>query len=636
MHGKRFGPTNDFIEFRREEIEQSMPSRFQKQVAKYGDRLAIRAEEYELTYDELNQRANRIARAILEQRGEGQEPVALLLSHSVPMISGILGVLKSGKIYMSLPSWLPRARINYMLNDSQAGLIVTNSENLPLVYELVQDATQLVNIDELDSDLSAEDLNLSIQPDDIAWLRYTSGSTGQPKGIFKNHRNSLHHNMRGINDMHLCIHDRLASLAMPGVNFRHAIFSGASCHRMDVRQEGLAGLANWLIQEEITICDFVVTAFRHFVDTLTGAEAFPRLRLIRLGSEPVYRKDVELYRRYFPPDCLLANQMATTETGTICRYYIGKETQINGSLMPAGYADPDKEVLLLDENSEKVGPGQIGEIAVKSHHLSEGYWRKPELTKARFLPDPAGGDERIYMTGDLGRMLPDGRFVHLGRKDFQVKIRGYRVEVAEIETALLNLEPIKEAVVVARADSQCDQRLIAYLVLFEGFSSTVSMLRHALAEALPDYMIPSAFVIMDALPLTLNGKINRLALPKPGTERPELDIPFAAPRTLVEGTLAEIWSGVLGLDETGIHDNFFDLGGNSLLATQIISRVINTFQMRVSLPSLFRSPTIADMAVVLARNMTENVESGDVEQILAELEKLSEDEIKMMLDDENS
>jgi acyl-coenzyme A synthetase/AMP-(fatty) acid ligase len=427
------------------------------------------------------------------------------------------------------------------------------------------------------------------------------------------------------------MNDRIAG----GVNW-HAVYCGATCYPLNIREDGLDGLANLLIQEKITVLNLYVTAFRHFVDTLTGAEKFPNLRLIRLGAEPVYKRDVELYRRHFSPDCLLANLLGTTETGLICEYFVNRETQIDGSLVPVGYPVPDKQVLLLDEHGKEIEPDQVGEIAVKSRYLSDGYWRKPELTQAKFLPDSKGGDERIYLTGDLGCMLPDGRFIHMGRRDFQVQIRGYRVEVAEIEMALVNLDAIKEAVVVAREDSRDDQRLVAYLVPVEGLSFTVSTLRRALAEVLPDYMIPSAFVTMDALPLTSSGKVNRLALPEPGTARPELGIPFAAPRTPVEDTLARIWSDVLGLDEVGIYDDFFALGGNSLLATQIISRVINTFQVRVPLIALFQSPTIADMALAIVQNMTEEAESEDIEQMLAELAELSEDEVKMRLDDEIS
>ena len=253
-----------------------------------------------------------------------------------------------------------------------------------------------------------------------------------------------------------------------------------------------------------------------------------------------------------------------------------------------------------------------------------GYWRKPELTQAKFLPDLARGDKRTYLTGDLGRMLPDGLLFHLGRRDFQLKVRGRRIEAAEIEMALLDLDAIREAVVVAREDSYGDERLVAYFIPAGGSNPTVSMLRRALAELLPDYMIPSTFVIIDALPLTPSGKIDRLALPEPDMARPEQDVPFTAPRTPVEENLAEIWSDVLGLHEVGVYDDFFDLGGNSLLATQIVSRALTTFQTKVALRSLFQSPTIADMAVILVQNMAKKLESADIEKILADLEKLSD------------
>jgi len=281
-----------------------------------------------------------------------------------------------------------------------------------------------------------------------------------------------------------------------------------------------------------------------------------------------------------------------------------------------------------------VGSGDIGEIAVKSCYLSPGYWRRPDLTELAFLPDPEGGSERIYRTGDLGRMLPDGLLQHLGRKDFQVKVRGYRVEISEIELILLDFPAVKEAVVVAREDRPGDQRLVAYLVQNQQSVPTVSGLRRFLNEKLPEYMIPSAFVLLDALPLTPNGKVNRLALPPPGNARPEMDNPFVAPGTPIEVELAKMWAEVLSLDEVGIHDNFFDLGGHSLLATQVISRVINTFKVELPIKSLFESPTVADMAVVITENMAKKVGDEELALMLAELESLSDEEARKRLADE--
>jgi len=300
---------------------------------------------------------------------------------------------------------------------------------------------------------------------------------------------------------------------------------------------------------------------------------------------------------------------------------------------PVGYPVEDMEVFLIDEEGKKVGFNRVGEIAVKSRYLSPGYWRMADLTRAKFLPDPNGGDKRIYLTGDLGRMLSDGCLYHLGRKDFQVKVRGYSVEVAEIEMALLSLASIKEAVVAPWEDQSGDQRLVAYLVPNNGFASSVSQLRSFFEDRLPDYMAPSAFVFLDTLPLNPNGKLDRRALPAPAPTRPELDTLFVAPRTSVEETLVRIWAEVLGLDQVSIHDNFLDLGGHSLKATQIISRVIDRFRVELPVKSLLEAPTVAEMAVVITQNQAKKAEKEDVSRTLAELEALSDEEAQQLLAD---
>ena len=619
-------PTNVFIEFKKEEIEKSVPDRFEKQVDRYPDRIAIKTGYQELTYKTLNQAANRVARSILNQRGKGEEPVALILENGAPMIAAILGVLKVGKLYVPLDPSLPRARATYILRDSQADLVVTNNKNLALAKDLAQNVPQLVNIDELDSSLSAENLDLSISPDTLTWILYTSGSTGEPKGVVQNHRNLLHFIMNYTNGFHICADDRLTLLYSCSVNAgAHDIFSallnGASLYPWDIKEEGLTRLADWLTQQEITIYSSVPTVFLHFLDTLTGKEKFPALRLIKMMGEPVYKRHVELYKKHFSQDCIFVNRLGSTETGSVRWYFIGKEIRIAGSNVPVGYPVEDNEVLLFDDAGKAVGLGQVGEIAVKSRYLSPGYWRRPELSQSAFLPDSEGGDERLYCTGDLGRMLPDGCLVHLGRKDFQVKIRGYRIEVAEIEMALLDHVAIKEAVVLPWEARPGDQRLVAYVIPAAQQAPTVTELRRFLMESLPNYMIPSTFVMLDALPLAPNRKVNRRALPVPGRSRPELDNPYVAPRSPVEEVLAEIWAQVLGLDQAGINDNFFELGGHSLLATQVISRVINTFRVKVPLRSLFQAPTVADMAVVIVLNQVEKTASKDIDRMLAELGK---------------
>jgi amino acid adenylation domain-containing protein len=634
IRAKCFHPTGKFIEFKKEEIEQSIPDRFEEQVAKYPDRLAVKSSSYALTYDELNKAANQVARAILAQRGEGQEPIALVFGKGTPLIITILGALKAGKIYLPLNPTYPRLRNLLILKDSQAGLIVTDNENLPVAREQAGNGVQLLNIDAIDSSLSTENLGLSISPDALAYILNTSGSTGRPKGVVQKHRNLLHVVMRTTNALHICADDRLTFLGSRGGDVFHALLNGAAVYPVNDKAGGLADLANWLIQEEVTVYHSVATVFRHFVSTLTATERFPKLRLIRLHGESAHRRDVELYKKHFAPDCIFVTQIGSIETGHFRLYFVDKKTQITGSIVPLGYAVEGMKVLLLNEDDKRLGFNQAGEITVKSRYLSAGYWRRSDLTKATFLADPEGTEERIYRTGDLGSMQPDGCLVYHGRKDFRVKIRGNTVEVADIEMALLDLAAVKEAVVVAREDVPGNKRLVAYIVPAIKPAPTIGAIRRGLAEKLPDYMIPSAVVIMDTLPLTGIGKVDRRALSAPDRARPDLENTFVAPRTPAEEVLARVWAKVLGLERVGIHDNFLELGGHSLLATQIISRVFNTFHVEVPVRALFEAPTVADMAEVITQNGAKKAKQEDLTRILAELEALSDEEAQHLLKQE--
>ncbi|MFC1716328.1 amino acid adenylation domain-containing protein [Candidatus Poribacteria bacterium] len=615
---RRLGPDSSFTRFRKEDIEQSIPDRFRQQVAKYPDRPAIKTEEHQLTYRELNEAANRVAHAILALCGEGEECVTLLLEHGASVVIGIFGVLKAGKTYVSLDASLPRARNAYILEDSQTRVIVTDSRYLPLAEELADHTIQVLNIDEIAPDSCDEDPDIFISPDTLAFIVYTSGTTGQPKGVVENHRNLLHEVMILTNLYRMSQRDRVSLIH--SCSYRAStwylfpvLLNGACIYPFAIMEEGTEYLSDWLIQEGITLLGgrmFVREVFR----THTGAEKFPSLRLSLLGGDSIYRKDVEACRKTFSNDHVMIVDFSSTEAGVISQYFIDRETEVPDGVMPVGYVAADKEVLILDDDRNEVGVNQIGEIAVKSRYISPGYWRRPDLTEAKFLPDPEDGDERIYLTGDLGRMLPDGCLICLGREDFQVKIRGYRVEIGEVEAALLNLDNINKVAVLAREDLSGDRRLVAYINPERQPAPTVSILRRSLAEKLPDYIIPAIFVFVDAMPMTATSKIDRRKLPAPSTARPELDALFVAPQTPIEETLTGIWAEILELDQVGIHDNFFDLGGNSLQATQIVSRVTKTFQVKMSLRSVLQSSTVADMAAIIAQDRARNVGNGDVEK----------------------
>jgi len=630
IRAKCFHPSGSFVEFDKEEVEQSIPDRFEQMVRRYPERIAVKTKNYTLTYAELNRMANRVARAILARRGEGEEPIALLLEHDAPMVAAILGTLKAGKIFVPLDPSYPQAGLNYLFEDSQAALIVTDNKNLLVAEGLARSVRQLINIDELDSSLSDENIGLPLSPDTLAYILYTSGSTAQAKGVLQNHRNTLHTIMNYTNAFRVCVYDRLTLLhscnfSVAIIDVFCALLNGAAVYPFNVRAEGMDHLTDWLVHEEITIYNWNPAAFRSFVGTLTMKDELPKLRLVVLGSEPVISRDAELYKKYFSPQCILVNRLGSTETTNFRLYFIDRDAQINGTIVPVGYAVEDMEVLLLDGGGERVGFNEVGEIAVKSRDLAVGYWRNPALTRAVFLPDPMGGNQRIYLTGDLGRMRPDGCLTHVGRKDFQVKIRGYRIELGEIEAALLNLYVVKQAVVVARGNEAGDDCLTAYVVPSVNPRPTMSALRRALAKRLPDYMIPAAFVVVDSLPLLPNGKVDRRALPAPGRTRPELEVPFVSPRTPIEEALAGIWAEALGIDQVGVVDNFFDLGGHSLLAGRVISRMRDTFQMDVPIQSFLEAPTVADIALVITRCLARELEDDELAHTLAYIESLPDE-----------
>ena len=382
-------------------------------------------------------------------------------------------------------------------------------------------------------------------------------------------------------------------------NSLFALLNGAALHPFNVNELGLSRLVAYLIEEKITVCAISVPLFRKLCESLTGNENFSDLRVLRLTSEASYKSDFELYKRFFPGTCRLANMLAPTETGILRLFLMDHDTRIDGDEIPLGYPVDDNDILLLDEEGREVGYHEVGEIVVRSRYMSSGYWLRPELNQAKFRADPDNADQRFYYTGDLGLMLPDGCLIHKGRKDFRVKVRGYGVEIGEVEKILRAHAGVKECTVVDRRSELGETKLVAYYTSSSQLMPNASELRMFLSRSLPDYMVPSMFVKLETIPLTPNGKVDRRALPEPGGSRPELDTPFLPPRTDVEKLLAQIVSECTGVDRVGIDDNFFELGGDSLILTRLLSRLSVTFQQEFSMQELFAAPSVAGIACLL-------------------------------------
>ncbi len=592
----------------------SLASIFEAQVDRYPDRTAVASGDSRLTYGELNQTANRIAQIVLARLGSGPASVALLFRPGASIVAAILGVLKAGKLYVALDPSYPPPRTAFMLEDCEAKLLLTDTRHVSFAKQLAQGGQEVVNCNDIDPSAAAANPNCLVMGSTSAFLLYTSGSTGNPKAVLHNHRNVLVEVRNYTSDARICPDDRLAvwhsfSFANSIRNLYGALMNGAAVFPYDLPNQGLMPLPEWIWKNEITMIHTLATTFRAFVDILPSDATFPSVRVLRLGGEPINSDDVKKFKRHFPPPCVLMHVMGPTETFSIRRHFIGHDWSGDEGKVPVGYPVSDKEVLLFDEQGLRAGPNETGEIVVRSKYLAVGYWRQPQLTEAAFLPDPDGGEERLYFTGDLGVMRPDGCLMHLGRKDFQVKIRGHRIETGEIEAALARLDSVKAAVIHAQPDRDGEQRLVAYVIMAPGKTAIVDELRRGLARTLPDSMMPSSFVFLEDFPLLPNGKINRRALPIPSVDRPVLPVPYAAPRDLAETTLTAIWMDVLQLERIGINDRFLDLGGDSLRATQILGRTLKSFGIELSISDVIRTETIAQMAELIA--MRNAAGSGD-------------------------
>jgi len=594
-------PARPFAPCAREEIEQTIPQRFAQQVEKHAQRIAVREAGREWSYAALDRAADRVAAALAPAVGEEGARVALLLDHDAAMIAGILGVLKAGGAYVPLDPSHPAERLSLIVGDSLASALLTNERNHSLAQALAGDR-KLIDIDAPLAGPAAAARGRAASPDHPAYLLYTSGSTGRPKGVVQNHRNVLHFIRAYTNNLRLGANDRLTLLSSCSVDAAvmdifGALLNGATLCPIDLRIVGLVGLGERLRSEGITVYHSTPTVYRSLIQARPDAEPVPSLRLVVLGGEEARREDVEACRRHFPRHCVFVNGFGPTESTVSLQHVLDETARIERSSVPLGYPVEDTEAVLLGGRGE---PGQLfGEIGIRSRHVAPGYWQQPEATRESFLPDPDGGDRRIYRTGDMGRLLPDGSIEFAGRRDSQVKIRGFRIELAEVEGALARHPAVQEAAAVVRERPAGERRLVACWVARPGQAPSDAELRLFLREKLPEHMVPSTFVPLAAMPLTPSGKIDRGALPDPEEARAQEDRVFVPPRDGLELRLARLWEEALGASRVGLRDNFFDLGGHSLLAVRLFAAIEKAFDVRIPLATLFKAPTVERLAALL-------------------------------------
>ncbi len=571
-----------------------------------------------LSYAELNQKANQLAHYLIRAGVQPEVKVGICMDKSLEMIVAVLGVMKAGGAYVPIDPAYPQERIAYMLEDSGVPILLTSAE---VRASLPEFSGNIIAMDAEWEEISGEADNnpaIPMMPDNLVYMIYTSGTTGKAKGTMITHR-SLVNAYFGWEKVFGLRNSKHAHLQM--ANFSFDVFSGdfvrALCSGgklVLVPREYLLDaprLYQLMLQEKITIAEFVPAVLRNLIQHLEDIDQkLDFMRVLIAGSDVWYVNEYQKFLNFIGPNTRLLNTFGLTEATIDSSYFEAKDLNLpQERLVPIGVPFPNTRIYILDEFLNPVPIGVPGEVCVGGLNLARGYHNRPELTAEKFVANPYGGNgERLYRTGDLARFLPDGNIEFLGRIDHQVKIRGFRIELGEVETALTKHPGVKEGVVIVREDAPGDKRLVGYVVPHEPDNFSVNQLRQFLLEKLPDYMVPSAFVVLEQLPLTPNGKIDRKALPKPDRVVREEDESFVPPRNDLEEKIASVWQEVLGVEQVSVLDNFFLIGGHSLLATQLVSRLREVCQVEVPLRKVFETPTVAGLAAYI--ESAQRVEKG--------------------------
>ena len=622
-------------------------------ITKSHDKIAIEWRENQLSYDELEIRASQIA-ARLNSAGAGKGSlIVVMLENSFHVIPAIIGILQAGCVFVPIDHTNPEKRLEAMFSVIKPEWVITESKfaallerflpptqnKLPLI-QLYNGEVQPAHHEEAPGlsaavpPASTQKILVTNEPDDMCCIYFTSGSTGNPKAIAGRFKSIAHFIDWEIKTFNIDETVRVGQFTNHAFDaFLRDVFVplcvGGTICIPDERETILETMSfiRWIDERRISLIHCVPTLFRMILSQELKPEYFSHLKYIMLAGEKVYPADIKKWMEIYADRVQLVNFYGPTETTMIKFFHPINPSDLERKFIPIGKPMEGARAVVVGPDGKACPPNSVGEIYIRTPYRSLGYYNEPELTKEFFVQNPFSDDplDIVYKTGDLGRVLSDGNFEFLGRKDYQVKIRGLRVELGEIETLLRTFAGVRDAVVIEAKDAREEPYLCAYVAADQGLET--NELRDHLLTQLPANMVPSVFMKLEALPLTLNGKVDRRALPPPEKKRSK-QTAFVAPRTLTEETLASTWSDLLGVEQVGINDNFFELGGHSLLATQLISRLRIAFQVELPLAALFENPTVAKLAILVTQSHMASIGNEDVSRLLDELEQLSDESVR--------
>jgi len=578
---------------------------FEQQVTKYPDAVAVVFNDQQLSYRELNQRANQIAH-YLQRHGVGPESlVGVCLQRSPDMVAALLGVWKAGGAYVPLDPSYPQERLSFMVRDAAVQVLLTEKSCAHLFSPAHSNTVCLDSDWPLIAREDGSNCDSAATPSDLAYVMYTSGSTGLPKGAMITHRGLVNYLTWAIEAYRVevggsvPVHSSI-SFDLTVTSLYTPLLAGGTVELL-AEDSAAQSLLTALRRTKGRSLVKITPAHLELLSQQLGPdEVADMTKTFVIGGENLLAEKLQLWRK-FAPATRLINEYGPTETVVGCCVYETQADDPGSGSVPIGRPIANTQLYVLDSNLQPTPLGETGELYIGGAGVARGYWNRPELTQERFLPDlfSAQPGARMYKSGDLVRYREDGILEYLGRVDNQVKVRGYRIELGEIEATLSSHPEVQSCAVLAREDEPGDQRLVGYVVPAKNESPSSEELHRFLEQRLPEYMIPTQFVFLEALPLTPNGKVDRKALPAPSNENTEGNESFVAPRTEIEKKLAAIWTSLMKIESIGIHDDVFELGAHSLTAVRAVTQIREAFGVGIPFASLFEAPTIASMAKIL-------------------------------------
>ncbi|WP_083629583.1 non-ribosomal peptide synthetase [Tenacibaculum agarivorans] len=596
--------------------DKTLVDLFTEQVQKTPNAIAVVYEGVEITYKELDKKSNQLARYLREKGVQPDTLVGICIDRSLEMLVGILGILKSGGAYVPVDPDYPQDRIDYILNDANINLVISNEASQKVLKETKSLTIVLLDTDwSVITEFSTRKLSKVITPGNLAYVIYTSGSTGKPKGVLIEHINvvRLFENDAalydfGSEDVWTLFHSFCFDFSVWEM-YGALLFGGRLVVVPKRVTKDMTSFTELLVNEGVTVLNQTPSSFYTLQEEFLSSNRNSAIRYVIFGGEALNPTYLKGWKETYP-DCKLINMYGITETTVHVTYKEITATEIANPVSTIGTAIPTLSCYIVDNYMNLVPQGVIGELCVGGAGVARGYLNRQELTDERFVSNPFNNNEeaRLYKSGDLGRWLPDGTIEYIGRKDHQVKIRGYRIELGEIESTLLAVDTVHHCCVLAKEDASGTNRLIGYVVVEGELDKEV--LQEKLRESLPEYMIPMIWVALDTIPLTSNGKLDRKALPEPdGTLLSTRE--YVAPRNEIEEQLVAIWQELLGVDKIGVYDNFFELGGHSLLATRLVSMVNKALDIKIEIVDIFEFDCIEQLANYIGVISLNKIEDED-------------------------